>query len=63
VLEERVADESRRHLGKLVDIARLRELVTGLDQSALHPHDLEIDTSAVGAEEAALYIRHALAQR
>jgi len=63
VLEARVAHESRRHLGKLVDITRLRELVTGLDQSALHPHDLEIDTSAVSAEEAALYIRNALAQR
>jgi chloramphenicol 3-O-phosphotransferase len=61
VLEERVANESRRHLGKLVDIARLRELVTGLDQSALHPDDLEIDTSIVDADGAALQIRDALA--
>jgi cytidylate kinase len=61
VLEERLAHESRRHLGKLVDIGRLRELVTGLDLSALHPHDLVIDTSTVGAEEAALHIRDALA--
>jgi hypothetical protein len=61
VLEERLADESRRRLGKLVDTARLRELVAGLDLSALHPHDLEIDTSTVGAEEAALHIQHALA--
>jgi hypothetical protein len=63
VLEDRVAHESRRRLGKLVDIARLRELVTGLDQTALHPGDLEIDTSTVGAGEAALYIRDALAAR
>jgi chloramphenicol 3-O-phosphotransferase len=61
VLEERVAHESRRRLGKLVDIGRLRELVTSLDQSALHPDDLEIDTSIVGAEGAALYIQDALA--
>jgi chloramphenicol 3-O-phosphotransferase len=60
VLEERVAHDSRRRLGKLVDIARLRELVTDLDQSALHPDDLEIDTSTVSAEGAALYIRDAL---
>jgi hypothetical protein len=57
VLEERVAQESRRRLGKLVDIVRLRELVTGLDQSALHPDDLEIDTSTIGSGAAALYIR------
>ena len=63
VLEERVAHESRRRLGKLVEIARLRELVAGLDQSALHPDDLDIDTSTVGAEGAALYISDALAQR
>jgi chloramphenicol 3-O-phosphotransferase len=63
VLEERVAHESRRRLGKLVDIARLGELVGGLDQSALHPDDLEIDTSIVSAEGAALHIRDALAQR
>jgi hypothetical protein len=61
VLEKRVTEESRRRLGKLVDIARLRELVTSLDQSALHPDDLEIDTSIVGAEGAALCIRDALA--
>jgi hypothetical protein len=63
VLEERVALESRRHLRKLVDVARLRELVTSLDQSALHPDDLAIDTSTVGADGAALYIRDALAPR
>jgi hypothetical protein len=63
VLEDRVAHVSRLRLGKLVDIARLRELVTGLDQTALHPGDLEIDTSTVGAGEAALYIRDALAAR
>ena len=63
VLEERVAQESRRRLGKLVDRAQLRELVTGLDQSKLHPQDLEIDTSTVDAERAAMYIRDALAAR
>jgi hypothetical protein len=63
VLEERVAHDSRRRLSKLVDIVRLRELVTDLDQSSLHPDDLEIDTSSIGAERAALYIRDALAAR
>jgi hypothetical protein len=63
VLEERVGLESRRRLGKLVDTARLRELVTGLDQSSLHPDDMEIDTSTVGAGRAALYIQDALAAR
>ena len=61
-LEERVARDSRRRLGKLVDIARLRELVEDLDHSRLHPDDLEIDTSTVGPEGAALYIRDALAE-
>jgi hypothetical protein len=63
VLEDRVALESRRRLGKLVDVARLRELVMGLDQSALHTDDLAIDTSAVTAGHAAQYIRDALAAR
>jgi hypothetical protein len=61
VLEERVGQESRRRLGKLVDTARLRELVTGLDQSKLHANDLEIDTSTASAGAAALHIRDALA--
>lgn len=62
VLEERVGQESRRRLGKLTDTARLRVVVTGLDQSKLHPDDLEIDTSVASAEEAALYLRNALAK-
>ena len=63
VLKERVGQQSRRRLGKLVDIARLRELVTDLDQSKLHPNDLEIDTSTASAGGAALYIRDSLAGR
>jgi hypothetical protein len=62
VLEERVARDSRRQLGKLVDKGRLRELVSGLDESALHPDDLEIDTSIVGARQAALHIQDAIAR-
>jgi chloramphenicol 3-O-phosphotransferase len=63
VLEERADRESRRRLGKLTDIARLREQVAGLDQSKLHPDDLEVDTSTASAAEAALYIQDALARR
>jgi hypothetical protein len=63
VLAGRVAQESRRRLGKLVDIGRLHELVADLDQSTLHQDDLEIDTSTVDAGGAALYIREALAGR
>lgn len=59
----RAGQESRRRLGKLTDIARLREQVAGLDQSKLHPDDLEIDTSTASAAEAALYIQDALAAR
>jgi hypothetical protein len=60
VLEARVADASRRAHGKLVDAGRLRELVSALDQSPLHPADLSIDTSAVAPAAAAQTIAAAM---
>jgi hypothetical protein len=60
VLEERVGSDSRRAHRKLVDVARLRELVSGLDDSPLHPGDLSIDTAAVGPAAAAETIAEAL---
>jgi hypothetical protein len=56
VLEERVADQSRHDHGKLVDVARLRDMVAALDQTSLYPDDLTIDTSQVAADEAAQII-------
>jgi hypothetical protein len=60
VLEGRVADESRREHGKLLDVGRLRDMVSELDLSALHPDDLEIDTSQVAPADAARIIANAL---
>jgi shikimate kinase len=60
VLEERVADDSRRAHGKLLDVGRLREMMSDLDQSPLHPGDLTIDTAMVSPEVAALTITEAL---
>jgi shikimate kinase len=60
ILEERVASDSRRSHHKLVDAARLRELVSGLDESPLHPGDLSIDTAAVCPAAAARIIAEAL---
>jgi cytidylate kinase len=56
VLEERVADESRRAHGKLIDPGRLRDVVAELDQTSLYPGDLVIDTSRVTPDEAARII-------
>lgn len=61
VLEERLANESRRTHGKLLDVARLRELLAVLDQSPLHADDLTIDTSTTTPDEAATAIAEALA--
>lgn len=60
VLEERVADDSRRAQQKLLDARRLREIVTELDQSPLHPGDVSIDTAQVSPEAAARTILEAL---
>ena len=60
VLTERVAAESRRTHGKLLDPARLREMVACLDETSLYPDDLVIDTSAVSPDEAAQVIVQAL---
>ena len=62
VLEERVANESRRDHGKLLDAARLREMVSTLDHSPLHAGDLDIDTTQVAPDEAARIIADALAR-
>jgi predicted kinase len=60
-LEERLANESRRAHGKLLDVARLRELLAELDPSPLHPDDLTIDTGQLSPEESARTIMAALA--
>ena len=60
VLTERVAAESRRAHGKLLDPARLREMVASLDDTSLYPDDLVIDTSVVGPDEAAQVILQGL---
>jgi chloramphenicol 3-O-phosphotransferase len=60
VLTERVAAESRRAHGKLLDPARLQEMVASLDETSLYPDDLVIDTSAVSPDEAAQVIIQAL---
>lgn len=52
-LEARVADDSRRAHGKLVDVDRLREMLASHDPSPLHDDDLVIDTGALGAGAAA----------
>jgi predicted kinase len=59
-LEERLANESRRAHDKLVDVARLRELLAGLDPSPLHPDDLTIDTGQLSPEDSARAIMAAL---
>lgn len=56
ILEERVAGESRRAHGKLIDPGRLRDVVVELDQTSLYPGDLVIDTSQVTPDEAARII-------
>jgi hypothetical protein len=60
VLTERVAAESRRAHGKLLDPARLREVVASLDETSLYPDDLFIDTSVASPDEAARVILQAL---
>jgi chloramphenicol 3-O-phosphotransferase len=59
-LEERVANESRRAHEKLVDVVRLRELLSDFDASPLHSDDLAIDTARTSPEESARIIAAAL---
>jgi hypothetical protein len=53
VLESRLADDSRRAHGKLVDVQRLRELFATYDAAPLHPDDLIVSSSDLSPEEAA----------
>ncbi|HEY8544199.1 MAG TPA: hypothetical protein VIL36_04095, partial [Acidimicrobiales bacterium] len=61
VLAARLADEGRRARGKLVDVARLRELLATHDPSPLHPGDLTVDSAALDPDEAAARIAAVLA--
>jgi len=63
VLERRLANDSRRAHGKLVDAQRLRDLLVTYDPTPLHPDDLVVDTAAVTADEAARRIATALTLR
>jgi hypothetical protein len=53
VLESRLGNESRRAHGKLVDRARLRELVAAMDEPRAKAGDLTVDTSEMTADDAA----------
>jgi len=53
VLEQRIANESRRSHQKLLDVVQLRELIRDLDEASLYPSDLCIDTSGSSARVAA----------
>lgn len=59
VLESRVGNESRRAHGKLADVARLRELVAGMQEPQLRASDLTVDTAELTADEAAQVIASA----
>lgn len=61
VLESRLGNHSRRTHGKLLDVARLRELVAGMDEPRDGAGDLTIDTSEVTADDAARDIAAAAA--
>jgi hypothetical protein len=60
VLTARVADDSRRAHGKLVDPDRLREMLAAHDDSTLHEDDLVLDTSTMEPAEAAGLVVSAL---
>lgn len=61
VLLERVANESRRAHGKLLDPARLEQILEVHDDRSLHDDDLVIDTSADDPIAAAAQIAKILA--
>lgn len=58
-LEARVGSKSRRDNGKLLEVARLREILALLDSEPLHSDDLVIDTTTATPEEAAAKIASA----
>ncbi len=60
VLEERIAHESRRAHGKLLDVNRLRELLADHDDAPLHVDDLIINTALVDPSTAATAIAERL---
>jgi shikimate kinase len=53
VLEQRLANASRREHGKLLDVRRLHEMLDGRDDSPLSGDDLCIDTSRSAPDVAA----------
>jgi hypothetical protein len=53
VLENRLDTDSRRAHGKLLDVVRLRELVSGLDEPQVRATDFVVDTVALSVEEGA----------
>ena len=61
VLLERVSDESRQAHGKLLDPARLGQILDAHDDRSLHDDDLVIDTTAKEPVEAAAQIVRTLA--
>lgn len=61
-LERRLANDSRREHGKLLEVDQLRRLLAGFDWSPLHEDDLVIDTSATSPDHAARAVAAACAQ-
>lgn len=62
-LERRLADDSRRRHGKLLDVDRHRELLADHDPRPLHTGDLRLDTSELTPDEAARRIAAELHRR
>jgi len=62
VLESRVADDSRRAHGKLVDVQRLRDLFATYDAAPLHPDDMIVSSGDLTPEAAAGHIAADLAR-
>jgi predicted kinase len=61
VLERRLGNTSRLDHAKLIDVARLRELLAQLDPTPLHESDLTIDTGVLAPEAAAQRVAAAAA--
>lgn len=61
VLLQRVANESRRQHGKLLDAARLEQILDTHDERSLHDDDLVIDTATLEPDAAAAEIAETLA--
>lgn len=62
-LERRLADDSRRRHGQLLDVDRHRELLADHDPRPLHQGDLRLDTSELTPDEAAHRIAAELHRR